>query len=142
MKRDLADKEDLYRILSEFYLSLRKDEVLSHFFVKFNDDQVLMQHLRDLSDFWEQSLFYTGTYTKNVMQIHQEVDQKNKMEDFKLSLTECQGHNLLNFRIYFKDKQGESKPTKKGVTVNVKLFPELKKAILEAEKLLKEKEML
>ena len=68
--------------------------------------------------------------------------QKNKTEDFRLSLTEYQGHNLIDFRIYFKDKQGESKPTKKGVTVNVKLFPELKKAIMDAEKLLEEKEML
>ena len=68
--------------------------------------------------------------------------QKNKMEDFKLSLTEYQGHNLLDFRIYFKDKQGESKPTKKGVTVNVKFFSELKKAIMDAEKILKEKELI
>ncbi|MBW1853851.1 MAG: transcriptional coactivator p15/PC4 family protein [Deltaproteobacteria bacterium] len=67
---------------------------------------------------------------------------KNKTEDFRLSLTEYQGHNLLDFRIYFKDKQGESKPTKKGVTVNVKLFPQLKQAIMDAENILKEKEML
>jgi hypothetical protein len=68
--------------------------------------------------------------------------QKNKMEDFKLSLTEYQGHILLDFRIYFKDKQGESKPTKKGITLNVKLFPELKEAITAAEKILKEKELI
>jgi len=68
--------------------------------------------------------------------------QKNKMEDFKLSLTEYQGHTLLDFRIYFKDKQGESKPTKKGITLNVKLFPELKEAITAAEKILKEKELI
>ncbi len=68
--------------------------------------------------------------------------QKNKTEDFRLSLTEYQGHNLLDFRIYFKDKEGESKPTKKGVTVNVKLFPQLKQAIMDAENILKEKEML
>jgi Transcriptional Coactivator p15 (PC4) len=67
---------------------------------------------------------------------------KNKTEDFRLSLTEYQGHNLIDFRIYFKDKQGESKPTKKGVTVNVKLFPQLKQAIMDAENILKEKEML
>jgi hypothetical protein len=67
---------------------------------------------------------------------------KNKTEDFRLSLTEYQGHNLLDFRIYFKDKEGESKPTKKGVTVNVKLFPQLKQAIMDAENILKEKEML
>lgn len=68
--------------------------------------------------------------------------QKNKTEDFRLSLTEYQGHNLLDFRIYFKDKEGESKPTKKGVTVNVKLFSQLKQAIMDAENILKEKEML
>jgi hypothetical protein len=68
--------------------------------------------------------------------------QKNKTEDFRLSLTEYQGHNLIDFRIYYKDKQGESKPTKKGVTVNVKLFPQLKQAIMDAENILKEKEML
>ena len=67
---------------------------------------------------------------------------KNKTEDFRLSLTEYQGHNLIDFRIYFKDKQGESKPTKKGVTVNVKLFPQLKQAIMDAENILKEKAML
>ena len=67
---------------------------------------------------------------------------KNKTEDFRLSLTEYQGHNLIDFRIYFKDKEGESKPTKKGVTVNVKLFPQLKQAIMDAENILKEKEML
>ena len=68
--------------------------------------------------------------------------QKNKMEDFKLSLTEYQGHTLIDFRIYFKNKEGESKPTKKGVTLNVKFFSELKQAIMDAEKILKEKELI
>ncbi len=68
--------------------------------------------------------------------------QKNKTEDFRLSITEYQGHTLLDFRIFFKDKEGESKPTKKGITLNVKLFPELKQAIMDAEKILTEKELL
>ena len=68
--------------------------------------------------------------------------QKNKTEDIKLSLTEYQGHKLIDFRVYYKDKEGESKPTKKGITVNVKFFPELKEAIMEAEKILKEKELI
>ena len=67
---------------------------------------------------------------------------KNKTEDFKLSLREYQGHILLDFRIYYKDKEGESKPTKKGITLNVKLFPEFKQAIMKAEEILKEKELL
>ena len=68
--------------------------------------------------------------------------QKNKTEDIKLSLTEYQGHKLIDFRVYYKDKEGESKPTKKGITVNIKFFPELKEAILKAEKILKEKELI
>ena len=68
--------------------------------------------------------------------------QKNKTEDIKLSLTEYQGHKLIDFRVYYKDKEGESKPTKKGITVNVKFFPELKEAILAAETILKEKELI
>lgn len=67
---------------------------------------------------------------------------KNKTEDFKLSLSEYQGHILLDFRIYYKDNEGESKPTKKGITLNVKLFPEFKQAIMKAEEILKEKELL
>jgi hypothetical protein len=67
---------------------------------------------------------------------------KNKTEDFKLSLSEYQGHILLDFRIFYKDKEGESKPTKKGITLNVKLFPEFKQAIMKAEEILKEKELL
>ena len=68
--------------------------------------------------------------------------QKNKTEDIKLSLTEYQGHKLIDFRVYFKNNEGESKPTKKGITLNVKFFPELKQAIMEAEKILKEKELI
>ena len=68
--------------------------------------------------------------------------QKNKTEDIKLSLTEYQGHNLIDFRVYYKDKEGESKPTKKGITVNVKFFPELKQAIMDAEKILKEQKLI
>ena len=68
--------------------------------------------------------------------------QKNKTEDIKLSLTEYQGHKLIDFRVYYKDKEGESKPTKKGITVNVKFFPELKEAIMKAETILKEKELI
>ncbi len=67
---------------------------------------------------------------------------KNKTEDFKLSLSEYQGHILLDFRIYYKDKEGESKPTKKGITLNVNLFPEFNQAIMKAEEILKEKELL
>ncbi len=68
--------------------------------------------------------------------------QKNQLEDIKISLTEYQGHKLIDFRAYYRTDHGESKPTKKGISVNVKFFPELKEAILKAEEILTEKELL
>lgn len=79
MQKDLSDKDDLYKILSDFYEALLSDETMHHFFRKFNDPVVLEHHLQDLCSFWEQSLFYTGDYKKNVMGIHQEVHEKDKM---------------------------------------------------------------
>ncbi len=61
---------------------------------------------------------------------------KNKKEDFRLSLTEYEGYDLLDFRVFFKNEQGDSIPTKRGVTMNIKLLPQLKEAILNAEKIL------
>ncbi|MEW6442452.1 MAG: transcriptional coactivator p15/PC4 family protein [bacterium] len=65
------------------------------------------------------------------------VDQftKNATEEVRVSITEFRGHQLIDFRIYVEPKDGgERKPTKKGITINVNLYPKLKKAILKAEK--------
>jgi hypothetical protein len=66
---------------------------------------------------------------------------KNATEEVRVSLTEFKGHRLIDLRIYFEPEDGsERKPTKKGITVDVSLYPELKRALLKVEKeLLKEK---
>lgn len=70
--------------------------------------------------------------------VHQFV--KNATEEVRVSLTEFKGHKLIDLRIYFEPEDGgERRPTKKGITVDVGLYPELKRALLKLEKeLLKE----
>lgn len=66
---------------------------------------------------------------------------KNATEEVRVSLTEFKGHKLIDLRIYFEPEDGgERRPTKKGITVDVGLYPEFKRALLKLEKeLLKEK---
>lgn len=66
---------------------------------------------------------------------------KNAAEEVRVSLTEFKGHKLIDVRIYYEPEDGgERRPTKKGITVDVSLYPELKKALLKVEKeLIKEK---
>ena len=59
---------------------------------------------------------------------------KNATEEVRASLTEYKGHKLIDLRIYYEPEDGEDRrPTKKGITIDVGLYPELKKAMLKIE---------
>ena len=79
MQKQLSGREDIYRVLSDFYDALLLDDTMRHFFKKFNDPKAREHHLQDLCSFWEQSLFYNGSYDKNVMRIHQDVHAKDRI---------------------------------------------------------------
>ena len=76
MKNDVTNREDLYLIVSEFYKKLLVNKELKHFFEKFQDKNTLEKHLNVLVDFWDNILFYSGTYQKNAMQPHINLHQK------------------------------------------------------------------
>jgi len=59
---------------------------------------------------------------------------KNNREDIRVMLSHFKGHDLVGARIWFKTKDGESRPSNKGITVNVKVLPELIGLLEEAEK--------
>ena len=80
MKNDVETREDLQLILRDFYSRLLSDKTLYPYFDKFRAHEVLEEHLKDLTDFWEGSLFYTGNYKKNVMEIHRKIHESNKLE--------------------------------------------------------------
>ena len=68
---------------------------------------------------------------------------KNATEEVRASLTEYKGHKLIDLRIYYEPEDGgDRRPTKKGITIDVGLYPELKKAMVKVEKELIKKKLL
>lgn len=59
---------------------------------------------------------------------------KNAREDIRVTLSNFKGHDLVGARIWFKSKEGEPRPSSKGITVNVKVLPELIGLLEDAEK--------
>ena len=69
--------------------------------------------------------------------------QKNKFEEVRVQVKEFKGYDLLDIRVYTTLKETEDKiPTGKGLSINVSHFHDLKKAILEAEDVLRENHLL
>lgn len=86
MKKDLENREDLKQVVITFYEHLLSDVIMIPFFEKFLDPQHLEEHLEVLVDFWDQTLFYSGTYTRNAMKPHIELNQRIKMEERHFSI--------------------------------------------------------
>jgi hemoglobin len=77
---DIQSREDLHFIMSEFYFKLLADSKISYLFIKIAKID-LEPHLLDLVDFWEQILFDRGSYRKNVLQIHTDLNQQSKLSE-------------------------------------------------------------
>ena len=68
--------------------------------------------------------------------------EKNATEVVRVSLTEYRGRKLVDMRVYYSDDAGEYRPTKKGVSLSVEVYPDLKRALLELEKVLLERAII
>lgn len=78
MKKDIANKKDIKKLVDAFYEKVRKDPVIKHFF----SDVVNVdwdKHLPIMYKFWENVLFYTGNYTGNPMIQHKAIHAKSQM---------------------------------------------------------------
>jgi len=61
--------------------------------------------------------------------------QKNKTEQIRITLNEFKGYQLANLRVYFKTEDDEEyKPTKKGISFQANLLPEIIEGLTQAEK--------
>ena len=71
------------------------------------------------------------------------VFEKNKYQDVKVRISEYQGNDVIDMRIWTQPPQGNEKvPTGKGININVRLFPKLKEAIAKLEHDLKEANLI
>jgi len=75
MKSDIQSRKDLLLIVSNFYIDLLASKELAHFFVDFKEESLLRHHLETLVDFWDNTLFYSGTYNKNAIKPHLDIHE-------------------------------------------------------------------
>jgi hypothetical protein len=69
--------------------------------------------------------------------------QKNKYQDVKFRVSEYQGNDVIDIRIWTQPPQGDEKvPTGKGININVRLYPQLKAAVEKLGKELAENNLL
>lgn len=85
--KDIQNQEDLYLLVDEFYKKLLSDQSISYIFtdvVKIH----LEEHLPILVTFWSQAILGTGGYSKNLTQIHLDINDKEYLspELFKIWL--------------------------------------------------------
>ena len=71
------------------------------------------------------------------------VFKKNKFQEVRVGVREYKGNDLIDIRTWTMTQGSEDMvPTAKGVSINVTLLQELKKAISEVERALKDNKLL
>ena len=79
MKKDIADREDILKLLTHFYDKLLADPSISYLFTDVAKID-LPHHMDTLVNFWDSILFQSDTYRKNAMQPHMVLHQKSPLE--------------------------------------------------------------
>ena len=84
---DIQNQEDLYLLVDAFYKKLLSDDAISYIFTDVVKIKI-EEHLPILVTFWSQAILGTGGYTKNLTQIHLDIDKKEHLtpELFKIWL--------------------------------------------------------
>ena len=75
---DIQTREDLYILVDEFYKKLLADERISYIFTDVMKIKI-EEHLPVLVTFWSQAILGTGGYTRNLTQIHLDINNKEHL---------------------------------------------------------------
>ncbi|GAA4273090.1 group III truncated hemoglobin [Aquimarina gracilis] len=73
--KDIRDRKDVFSLVSEFYKTIRKDEMLGPIFNRHIEEQQWPLHLEKLTDFWVTALFGTPCFKGNPGKAHKNVDR-------------------------------------------------------------------
>lgn len=76
--KDIETKEDIAFIMEMFYSKLLIDDEIGYIFTDVAQLN-LEHHLPLLTDFWNNALFHTGGYKKNVVQVHKDLNDKETL---------------------------------------------------------------
>ena len=74
MKNDIESKKEIELLVDTFYIKVKADELIGHIFTdiaKVNWEK----HLPVMYSFFENMLFYTGSYTGNPMELHKHINR-------------------------------------------------------------------
>jgi hemoglobin len=80
MKKDIKTRSDIELLVRTFYGEVISDPVIGHIFTRVigvNPEK----HLLLMTDFWENTLFYTGSYTGNPMEAHRRLNKIFPLRD-------------------------------------------------------------
>ena len=97
--QDIQTQEDLYILVKDFYKKLLADKSISYIFTDVVKIK-LEEHLPILVTFWSQGILGTGGYSKNLTQIHLDVNEKEYLspELFKIWLNHFNNSVNENFK--------------------------------------------
>ena len=76
---DIQNRQDIIALVNSFYQKVMADELIKHFFI----DVVQVdwvKHFPTMYDFWESIVFEKAIYKGNAMHVHQNLNQKSKLE--------------------------------------------------------------
>lgn len=79
MKKDISNRADIELLIEAFYKKVMDDTLLSPIF----KEKVVMnweKHLPLMCDFWENMLFYSGSYKGNPMTLHQHLNRVHAID--------------------------------------------------------------
>jgi len=96
---DIQTQQDLYHLVDEFYKKLLSDDRISYIFTDVVKIKI-EEHLPILVTFWSQGILGTGGYSKNLTQIHLDINQKEYLspELFNIWLTHFNNSVDENFK--------------------------------------------
>ena len=69
MKKDIESKDDIKRLVDRFYEKIKADQTIGYIFTDVAHVN-WEKHLPVMYNFWENTLFYTGSYDGNPMELH------------------------------------------------------------------------
>lgn len=79
MKTDILGRDDISKLVNEFYAKVKVDPQIAYFFTEIMHLD-WNKHIPKMVDFWENVVFFTGSYQGNPMEVHRRLHKLSKLK--------------------------------------------------------------